>query len=119
MAGGILFFTGLEGFELATTEFDQSQEYTVGDYLRAPLHNPGAADPVAHARDIAGVVTNQGAVYGSTTIVGIVSPGELGSRNGETGRDGHRNKVLSFYTTYRPPVEGLVTSTPTNGAANL
>ena len=119
MDGGILMFVGLEGFELMTTEFDKNQTYYVGDYLRAPEHNSGAADPIADARDVAGVATKALAVFGSTTIVGIVSPGVMGSRYDEDQRDAHRNEVLSFFTTYRPPVAALVSGTPTNATAGL
>jgi len=114
MEGGILMYVGLEGFELMTTEYDKSQTYFVGDYLLAPEHDLGAGDPVAHARDIAGVATKVNAVFGASTIVGMVSPGLYGQRYDEDGRDPFRNQVLSFYTTYRPPVAGIVTGTPTN-----
>lgn len=120
MEGGVLVYIGLEGFEMMTTEYDDSQEYKVGDYVRAPEHNPGASDPVAHARDVAGKLTTAGAVFGSTTIVGQVSPGLMASHPiDDQGRDPFRNKVMSVYTCYHPPVQQLVTGTPTTGTAGL
>ena len=114
MSGGILMYVGMEGFELATTEYDKTLTYVVGDYLRAPEPNM-AADPLTDEfRDVAGVVTNANATYGGSTIVGIVSPGFIGQRFDDPGRDPFRNQVLSLYTTYRPPVAGLVAGTPTN-----
>ena len=114
MEGGILMYVGLEGFELATTEFDSEIDYVVGDYLRAPEFTVGTGDDANEARTVAGVVTSANAVFGASTIIGIVSPGFIGERFDGTGYDPFRNKVLSFFTTYRPPVAGLVNGTPTN-----
>lgn len=117
MEGGILMYVGLEGFELSTTEFDSEIDYVVGDYLRAPEFTTGTGDDANEARTVAGIVTSADAVFGGATIIGIVSPGFIGERFDGTGYDPFRNKVLSFYTTYRPPVAGLVAGTPTNLSA--
>lgn len=119
MNGGILCYVGLDGFELGTTEYDQDLTYNVGDYLRAPEADV-AADPMEdEVRDVAGVVTNALAVYGSTTIVGQVSPGFVGVGPRGVGFDPFGNKMLTFYTRYLPPVAATVTGTPTDGTAGL
>jgi hypothetical protein len=119
MRGAILMYVGFDGFELSTTEYDQDQNYTVGDYLRAPEADANAVDMEAEVRNVAGVVTKALAVYGSTTIVGQVSPGYVGDSPRGVGFDPFGNKVLTFYTRYVPPVAGLVTGTPTSGTAGL
>lgn len=118
--GAILMYVGLDGFELSTTEFDDSLTYNVGDYLRAPEANPAANPMATEVQDVAGVVTKALAVYGSTTIVGQVSPGYVGdSPRGVVGMDPFGNKVLTFYTRYIPPVAAIVSGTPTNATAGL
>ena len=108
----ILGYVGMEGFELATTEFDTSRAYKVGHYLKAlELSNNTDAD---EAQTSAGVLTNNTVRYGADTIVGIVSPGVASPMAKDNVHDEYHNKVLSFYTTYRPPVEGLRNGTPTN-----
>jgi hypothetical protein len=113
-------YVGLDGFELSTTEYDDAQSYVVGDYLRAPEADPGADPMATEVQDVAGVVTKALAVYGSTTIVGQVSPGYVGdSPRGVVGMDPFGNKVLTFYTRYIPPVAAIVSGTPTNATAGL
>lgn len=125
--GMILMFVGMEGFELETTEFDKTRSYTIGDYLVAPEHNAAAADPLANARNIAGVLTNLDSSlatpaapkHGASTIIGQVSPGVWnpmapGRSTADHKLSPYGTEVLSFYTKYDPPIEGLKQGTPTN-----
>lgn len=118
--GNILMFVGMEGFELQTTEFDKTQTYNIGDYLVAPEYDPGAVNPVTQARDVAGVLTNFDAtlnipgkpLHGASTIVGQVSPNIWEPMGFDRSAGGHQlsayqTEVLSFYTKYDPPIEGL------------
>lgn len=111
----VLVYVGFEGMEMATTEFDSGRAYVVGEYLRAPEMGSTykAATPNQDwARDSAGKLTNDTVVNGADTIVGIVAPGVVRDDNPQV--DEYKNTVLAFYTTYRPPVAGLITGTPTN-----
>jgi len=112
-----LMFVGLEGYELATTEFDKTQRpYHVGDYLRAPEHNSGAADTTVDIRTVAGVLTKAGITHGASTIVGIVSSNVPNDEDSTQTPDEnpYGEMALSFYTTYRPPIAGLLNGTPVN-----
>lgn len=110
----LLMFVGLEGFELSTTEFDSTQNYTVGQYLVAPEATAGDADDI---QNVAGVATNvavdNGGVVanGAHCIIGIVSPGVsspmAGAYSGNANGDEYGNDVLSLYTTYRPQIAAL------------
>jgi hypothetical protein len=103
----LLMYVGLEGYELMTTEFDATRTYKQGDYLKSPTvaeAEAGAADDETDAvRNYAGRLTNDTVVYGIDTVVGIVSPGVSSPMERATGVDPHNNRVLCFYTTYRPP----------------
>ncbi len=102
-----MFIVGLEGTELVTTEFDSSAGiYSTGDYLRAPEANPEADDRESDIRQKAGVLTKEGADPYTSTIVGIVSPGvePSESRRSASLENCYSAKVISFYTTYRPPL---------------
>ena len=122
----LLMFVGLEGFELATTEFDTTQTYQVGEYLRAgedgeALADTDAADQQDDIRNFAGVVTNKSRAdaaltHGAHTIIGIVSPGFASPQAAADGTDEYGNQVLSLYTTYRPPVAGLTAAAAANNA---
>jgi len=112
--GQLLFFVGLEGYELATSEFDKTQTYKVGQYLKAPEHDPGhGGGSAVHAQTIAGIATNDSVLYGRDTIVGIVSPAvfqPLGKIVSGDIIDPDGTAMLPFYTTYRPPVAALTTA---------
>lgn len=113
---GVLMFVGMEGFELATTEFNSARTYKVGEYLRAPEHDTGAPDAQVDVRTVAGVLTNDTVVNGVDTIIGVVSPGVNAPMAAADGTDEYGNQTLSFYTTYRPPIAGLLNGTPVNVA---
>ena len=109
----ILMFVGLEGFELATTEYDDGRTYLVGEYVRAPeLSERGATAEQTFARDSAGKLTNDTVENGVETIIGMVSPGA--ETDDPDGLDPYGNNVISIYTMYRPPIQGLLNGTPTN-----
>lgn len=111
--GQLLHFVGLEGFELATSEFQKARDYTIGDYLKAPEYDNSGA---THANNTAGIVTNDTVRWGTETIVGIVAPGEWapyglrssGSNDQVLDPDG--TKMLAFYTTYRPGLQHVPSS---------
>ncbi|GIW89626.1 MAG: hypothetical protein KatS3mg109_0058 [Pirellulaceae bacterium] len=100
-----LCFVGIEGLEVATTEFDSTRTYNYNDFVIAPDAVKAAA--LGWAADEAGRLTNEGVVHGAHSIVGVVSkkPGDYSRFN---------NSYLVVYTLYRPPVEGLLAGTPTN-----
>jgi hypothetical protein len=114
--GLILHFVGLEGFELATSEYDVSRTYLVGEELRAPEYDPlFAGGASVHINTLAGVVTNQNVRYGRECIIGIVAPSEYSplinrSAVGNNVIDENGTKILTFYTTYRPPLENVNTA---------
>lgn len=118
--GRHLVFIGLEGFELATTEFDKTAgPYHVGDYLRAPEFDSGAQDKYENARTVAGILTKGDTPYGASTIVGIVSssaPNDVDTKQ-TPDENPYGERALSFYTTYRPPVQGLLDGTPVDVGA--
>lgn len=104
----LLGYIGLEGFELATTEFDKNRTYLVGQYLRAPqAGESGAANLSVDVNTIAGIVTNATVRNGVETIIGIVSPGVAAPMQKDNRIDEYGNHVLTLYTTYRPPVQGV------------
>lgn len=100
-----LCFVGIEGLEVATTEFDNAQTYNYNDFVIAP-DGPKAIG-LGWTLDQAGRLTNQGVVYGAHPVVGVVSkiPGDYSRFN---------NTYLVVYTLYRPPIEGLLNGTPVN-----
>lgn len=106
----VLCYAGIEGLELATTEF-VAGTYAIGDYLVAPTV---AAVGLAITNGVtdAGKVTNQvGAVapaYGRDPIVGIVSEAAF--------RKPHRVDMLVFYSLYRPAIEQLSNALPAAAA---
>jgi hypothetical protein len=112
----LLAFVGLEGYELATTEFDTTRTYLVGQALRSPEvgSTAGVTDVQVDVQNHAGMLTNASVVHGADTIVGIVSPGFASPQAEDPGIDEHLNKVLTFYTRYTPPIQGLLNGTPTN-----
>lgn len=95
----VLCYAGIEGLELATTEFIASTgtPYALNQFLTAPVASAFSTDPEKVAG--AGVLTNLGAVYGKDPIVGVVSE--------SAKRAPHKVDMLVFYTLYRPPVAGL------------
>lgn len=100
----VLMFVGLEGFELATTEYVvASGPYKVGQFLRSSERTTVGALTNADAPDIQNVAGKLSpGLRGTHTIVGLVSPG-VGDDNGPTdATDTYGNLLLSFYTTYRP-----------------
>jgi hypothetical protein len=108
--GNLLHFVGVEGYELATSEFDTTRTYYVGDWLRAPE----ADTPLdaTNLNDVAGIVTNNTVRLGRECVVGIVSPNEWAPFQLTAGSPAHQldpngTKMLSFYTTYRPPLENV------------
>lgn len=107
----LLVYIGLEGYELMTTEFDTDRTYKQGDYLKSPTIASavadGAADDTDAARNYAGRLTNESVTYGIDTVVGIVSPGVHSPMARAVGVDSHNNRVLCFYTTYRPPFAAI------------
>lgn len=120
-AGGeyekVLVYVGLEGFELMTTEFDTEQDYKVGDYLCSPEATEAVSASVATdlrdaVNNYAGKLTKKtladsDVLYGVDTIVGIVSAGVHSDMDRDNEHDVYGNKVLPFYTTYRPPLQGV------------
>jgi hypothetical protein len=74
------------GYEIATTEFDDTQTYVPGNLLTA-----GTSTSVAST---GGVLTNQGAVQYVNAVCGVVSSGASTNHNGV--------KTLSFWSVYLP-----------------
>lgn len=106
----LLMYVGLEGYELMTTEFDSTRTYKQGEYLKsltvaAAVAGP-ATDDTDAVRNFAGRLTNESVVYGVDTVIGIVSPG-VSSPMATPGTDPSNNRVLCFYTTYRPPFAAI------------
>lgn len=99
----VLHYAGIEGLEMATTEYNASSgtAYAINQFLTALPASSFSTDPDIVAG--AGVVTNAGVVYGKTPIVGIVSETATVSPHGVA--------MLKFYTLYRPPIEGTASLT--------
>ncbi len=92
----LLHFAGIEGLEIATTEFIAGS-YAIHDLLTAPTVAGLSTD--AQRMATAGVVTKVGVVHGKTPVVGVViEPAYYVP---------HNINMLVFYTLYRPPIEGL------------
>lgn len=92
------FLVGLEQYEIRTTEFDASLNYAINDPLIAPVVS-GASQAVSAA----GKLTKTGAVYGATTIVGVVSQPFTAASPTKM----HSKAVLCLYTCFLPAVAGL------------
>ena len=95
----VLAYVGIEGLELATTEFIVSSgtNYAINQFLKAPDATDFSGD--ANILAGAGKITNHQVVYGKDAVVGITS--EIAHRTP------HGIPMLCFYTLFRPPVEGL------------
>lgn len=104
----LLHFVGLEGYELATSEFKKTVAYVVGQYLIAP--EPATNDTAG--MDAAGIVEPIAlGIPDDKTVVGIVAPGEFSpatlrdpvdpSATASQVLDPDGTKMLAFYTTYR------------------
>lgn len=76
------------GYEIDSTEFDDSRSYVAGDLLTAPV---GAASGDAAT---GGVLTNNGVTQFVTPVVGVVSSGKHKNHNGID--------TLSFWSVYLP-----------------
>lgn len=74
------------GYELASTEFDDSRTYRVNDPLRAVASNTNATT--------GGRLTNESVVLFQTAIVGIVSK--------PPAKNSHGKKVLTFWPVFCP-----------------
>jgi hypothetical protein len=103
-----LHFVGIEGLEIATTEFIDGQTYTLNTLLSARMSDNAAYSTDAQRAAGAGVVYSTGVVHGAHPVVGVVS---------RTGYERFNRNYVTFYTLYRPPVEGLINGTPVNVTA--
>lgn len=94
----LLHFAGIEGLEIATTEFIAAT-YNMHDFVTAPTVAGYSTD--ADKKTNAGVVTKTNAVYGKNPVVGVcIEPA------GQYYKP-HGINMLVFYTLYRPPIAGL------------
>lgn len=74
------------GYEISTTEFDDSRSYAPGDLLTAAQSLSDAA--------VGGVLTNNGVVQYVNPVVGVVSSGKAKNHNGV--------QSLSFWCVWLP-----------------
>lgn len=97
---------GIAGIEMATTEFDQDQDYAPNDLLRAVASNTLATG---------GRLTNQGIIKvasatpaSATAVVGIVSGGLINGRviSGGIYQNSHKQSVLAFWCCWCPGATG-------------
>lgn len=102
-----LFFVGIEGLEIATTEFIAEQTYVYNTLVSSRAADNAALSTDALRRDNAGKIYSTGVVHGAHPVVGVVS-----KPIGAYSKFGLSYVVL--YTLYRPPVEGLINATPVN-----
>ncbi len=95
----VLYYVGIEGLELITTEYIVSTgtAYAHNQFLKAPPASAFSGD--ANIVAGAGVVTNAAVVYGKDAVIGVVS--ELSTLAT------YRVPMLQFFSLYRPPIEGL------------
>lgn len=107
-----LCFVGIEGLEIATTEFiaGGGNTYAFNALISARMTNNVAfADDAARAAN-AGKIYANGVLHGAHPVVGVVSRPQGTYK--QFGMD-----YVTFYTLYRPPVEGILDGTPTNSVA--
>ena len=109
----VLAFVGLEGLEIATTEYNKNETFNFNDPLTARMSNNAAYSTDAARAANAGVVFKTGVVYGAHPVVGVVSDPPTGPNNYRR----FDQPYLVFYTCWRPPVAGLILNTPVNVAA--
>jgi len=106
----VLAFVGLEGLEIATTEYNKSETFNYNDLVACRLSTNAAYTTDTERAAGAGVVFKTGVVHGAHAIVGVVSQPPTGI--GSYSR--FDNAYLCLWTCYRPPVAGLITGTPVN-----
>jgi hypothetical protein len=87
-----LALCGLGDFELKTTEFDATRTYTVNEPLTAATGTTLAT---------AGVVTNNGAAFGSGAVCGIVSENRVPGQ-----RTADNMTTLTFWSYFSPSHPG-------------
>lgn len=112
-----LFFVGVEGLEIATTEYIAGQTYAYNTLVSARMSNNSAYSTDTERAAGAGKVYSTGVLHGAHPVVGVVSvpPGSYGVSIEGIKRFG--SDYLVLYTLYRPPVEGILNGTPTNSTA--
>jgi hypothetical protein len=83
-------FVATGGYELANSEFDNTQTYNYNDPLRGQASNTNAA--------IGGVLTNQGIVNNTNAVCGVVSL--------PPAADSHGVNVIQFWPVWHPGTVG-------------
>lgn len=119
----VLCFVGIEGLEIATTEYLKDSNNGNGTYAINALVSARMTSDSSYADDAAraagaGKLFFYNVFYGAHAVVGVVSA--VGNTYGIEPATGARRFGLTYlqiYTLYRPPVEGLVTGIPTNKTA--
>lgn len=107
----VLHYAGIEGLEIATTEFlpaaTTGVAWAINQLVAAPTSAVvGGSDAAKLAA--AGVVTNAATVlHGRSAIVGVVSDVTLLTDMP------HGVPMIQLYTLYRPPLEGVPAGVPT------
>lgn len=84
-------FVATGAYEVATTEFDDTQTYHVNDPLRATASNSNAST--------GGVITNAGVAVHTNAVIGVVS--RLPEMNC------HKKRVITLWPVYCPGTAGL------------
>lgn len=95
-----LHFVGMQGLEIATSEFITGQTYTPNTLVAAKKSNDSGYSTDDERAAGAGKIYSTGVLYGLNNVVGVVSsPAASFVRFGLS--------YVTLYTMYAPPIEGI------------